>query len=225
MAARDATWDGRFVYAVTSTSIFCRPSCPSRRPRPDRIRFFMHPGQAVDAGFRACKRCSPDTFDPRIESVVEVCRLIEEYADGKLELADLAAATGLSATHLQRTFKSLLGVTPRQYGAMVRRRGFERLLRQGVRPTAAVYEAGYGSARAAYENSGENYGMTPATYGAKGRARRFATRFRIRRWARCSSPRQKAGCARFASATVTTNSLTRYARISLKRLYLAATQN
>ena len=87
----------------------------------------MHPGQAVDAGFRACKRCSPDTFDPRIASVVEVCRLIDEYSGGALELADLAAATGLSATHLQKTFKSLLGVTPTQYGAMVRRRGFEQL--------------------------------------------------------------------------------------------------
>ena len=130
----------------------------------------MHPGQAVDAGFRACKRCSPDTFDPRIASVVEVCRLIDEYSGGALELADLAAATGLSATHLQKTFKSLLGVTPRQYGAMVRRRGFEQLLRQGIRPTEAVYEAGYGSARAAYENSGESYGMTPATYGAKGKS-------------------------------------------------------
>ncbi len=169
VSARDATWDGRFVYGVTSTSIFCRPSCPSRRPRADRIRFFVHPGQAADAGFRACKRCLPDSFDPRIASVVEVCRLIEEHSDGAIELRDLAAATGLSATHLQKSFKSLLGVTPRQYGAMVRRNGFERLLRQGVRPTEAVYEAGYGSARSAYENAAEHYGMTPATYGAKGK--------------------------------------------------------
>jgi AraC family transcriptional regulator of adaptative response/methylated-DNA-[protein]-cysteine methyltransferase len=176
---RDARLDGLFVYAVRSTGVYCRPSCPSRRPRRDRALFFAGPDAAEAGGFRACRRCRPraeSARDPQLELAVRACRAIEAREEGAPSLADLAAELGVSPHHLQRTFKSLTGVTPHQYAAALRARRLKSLLRAGEGVAAALYEAGYGSSSRLYEASDAQLGMTPATYrrGGRGMEIRYA---------------------------------------------------
>src|SRR4051812_37948124 len=119
--ARDRRADGLFVYAVSSTHIYCRPSCPSRRPRPDRVAFFESPAAAVRGGYRACRRCRPDEapLDPWVDKVRRACVYLRNV-DGPVSLARLAARLGGSPYHLQRSFKRLVGVTPREYAEAYR---------------------------------------------------------------------------------------------------------
>ncbi len=168
---RDARLDGLFVYAVRSTGVYCRPSCPSRRPRRDRALFFAGPDAAEAGGFRACRRCRPRDAarDPQAELAVRACRAIEAREEGAPSLAELAAELGVSPHHLQRTFKGLTGVTPHQYAAALRARRFKSLLRAGEGVADALYEAGYGSSSRLYEASDARLGMTPATYRRGGR--------------------------------------------------------
>src|SRR5882724_11902569 len=115
---RDARFDGQFVFAVSSTGIYCRPSCGSRRPRRDRVSFFLTPEAAEQAGFRACRRCHPRNarvIDPQIQMAREVCRIIEENEGEPITLAALSQQLGVSSFHLQRTFKSIMGITPQRY--------------------------------------------------------------------------------------------------------------
>jgi len=170
--ARDARLDGLFVYAVRSTGIYCRPSCPSRRPRRDRSLFFASPDAAEAAGFRSCRRCRPREEAPRdaqLDLVVRACRAIEGQEEAVPSLADLAAGVGVSPHHLQRTFKALTGVTPHQYAAALRARRLKALLRAGEGIAAALYDVGYGSSSRLYEASDAHLGMTPATYRRGGR--------------------------------------------------------
>src|SRR5262245_11785405 len=105
---RDASRDGSFVFAVRSTGIYCRPSCPARRPKRDQVRFFSLPEAAEQAGFRACKRCHPRrarTNDPKVELVRRICHAIDDHDEEPLTLTTLSAQTGMSAPYLQRTFK------------------------------------------------------------------------------------------------------------------------
>jgi AraC family transcriptional regulator of adaptative response/methylated-DNA-[protein]-cysteine methyltransferase len=172
VASRDARFDGLFVYAVRSTGIYCRPSCPSRRPRRDRAVFFASPEAADEGGFRACLRCrprEPTVRDPQLELAVRACRAIEGDEEGAPSLSRLAAELGVSPHHLQRTFKSITGVTPHQYAAALRARRLKSLLRGGEGVAAALYEAGYGSSSRLYEASDAQLGMTPATYRRGGR--------------------------------------------------------
>lgn len=165
--ARDRAYDGAFVYAVRSTGVYCRPSCPSRRPRRDRVRFFVLPEAAENAGFRACRRCHPRQVaaaDPALQRLRTVCRLIEENLEETLTLERLAASAGLSPHHLQRTFKAALGISPRDYAEALRLRELRRRLRRGDAVSDAGYAAGYGSSRALYERAPSQLGMTPATY-------------------------------------------------------------
>src|SRR5574341_1323541 len=113
--ARDRRYDGTFVYAVRSTGVYCRPSCPSRRPRRDRVSFFALPEAAEHAGYRACLRCRPRAVacDPSLQRLRAVCRFIEENLEEALTLERLATEVGLSPHHLQRTFKAALGISPR----------------------------------------------------------------------------------------------------------------
>lgn len=164
---RDGSADGAFVYAVTSTGVFCRPSCPSRRPERDRVRFFDAVDDAIAAGFRACKRCSP--ADPALRSgaaqaIRRATRYLHDHADTTVSLAALARVAGLSAFHLQRQFKQALGVSPREYQAACRASRFRAELRAGRDVTTAVYEAGYGSPSRVYEGVPTGRGMSPATY-------------------------------------------------------------
>jgi AraC family transcriptional regulator of adaptative response/methylated-DNA-[protein]-cysteine methyltransferase len=171
--ARDARSDGRFVYAVRSTGIYCRPSCPSRRPKRESVEFFGGPDAAEIAGFRECRRCRPRAGAPRppgIEHVRKAAAFIAAHTDAPVTLAQLASHVGTSPFHLQRTFSRLLGVSPRAYQDALRAKRFRDDLRHGKPLTGAMYDAGYGSSSRVYEGRPIGRGMTPAEYrrGARG---------------------------------------------------------
>src|SRR5258706_382525 len=169
--ARDAASDGKFVFAVSSTGIYCRPSCPSRRPKREHVSFFPLPEAAEQSGFRACLRCHPKdaATDPQVEIVQRACRFIEQHPDENITLEVLGEHVGLSSFHLQRTFKNLIGITPRQYAQSIRTRSFKSGVRAGESVTGAMYDAGYGSSSRLYERASAEFGMTPATYSRGGR--------------------------------------------------------
>jgi AraC family transcriptional regulator of adaptative response/methylated-DNA-[protein]-cysteine methyltransferase len=159
---RDRRFDGRFVFAVSSTGIYCRPSCPSRRPRRENVRFFDATGAAAAGGYRACLRCRPDQEVVPLEQRVRL--LLDAAGDGAVTLAALSAQLGVSPHHLQRTFKNAFGITPRQYLAGRRAERIKAHLRRGDDVTSALYEAGYGSSSRLYSQSNDRLGMTPGTY-------------------------------------------------------------
>src|SRR5688572_13750125 len=164
---RDAGADGMFFYAVRSTGIYCRPTCPSRRPRRDQVLFFQQPDAAEQAGFRPCLRCSPrkaNAHEPQVELIQRACDYIAERADDAPTLEEIGQAVGLSPYHLQRTFKRIMGITPRQYAETCRVDRLKNRLKEGDDVTTALYEAGYGSSSRLYEQAPTRLGMTPATY-------------------------------------------------------------
>jgi AraC family transcriptional regulator of adaptative response/methylated-DNA-[protein]-cysteine methyltransferase len=171
---RDRDADGRFVYAVRSTGIYCRPSCPSRKPRREQVLFFPLPAAAEGKGFRPCLRCRPRVArlrDTRIEAVARVCRIIDEQvaADNEdnragLTLAALSASTAMNTHQLERAFRSVMGITPKQYADARRMRRLKSSLRKGDSVTTALYDAGFGSSSRLYERAPSQLGMTPATY-------------------------------------------------------------
>src|SRR5579872_1272292 len=170
--AREVCNNERFVYGVRSTGVYCRPGCPSRRPRRENVAFFPVPDAAEKAGFRPCLRCTPQAAraaSPQMEMVEKVCRWIENRADGSFTLADLGAELGSSPYHLERTVKRYLGITPRQYADALRLQRLKSSLRDDQDVTTALYDAGYGSSRSLYERAPEQLGMTPATYRRGGR--------------------------------------------------------
>ena len=171
VASHDARMDGAFVYAVRSTGVYCRPSCPSRRPRPNQILLFVQPDAAERAGFRACRRCHPRQArsHPQAKLIREVCSAIESYDEGTVSLRSLAEMTGMSPAHLQRTFRRAMGITPRQYADAIRVARFKSELRKGSDVTTAMNEVNYGSSSRLYEKSDAHLGMTPATYRKGGR--------------------------------------------------------
>jgi len=163
----DRAADGRFVYAVSSTGIYCRPSCASRRPRRDRVAFFDVPADARAAGYRACKRCKPDAADvapdPWVEKIRRACVYLSNV-EGAPSLATLAARLGGSPYHLQRNFKRIVGVTPREYADAIRLRKVKGRLRQADDITGAMLDAGYGSSSRFYERAVPKLGMAPSIY-------------------------------------------------------------
>src|SRR5690349_21514364 len=170
--AKDARFDGQFVFAVTSTGVYCRPSCPSRRAHRERVKFFDLPEAAEQAGFRACLRCQPqraNVVDPQIELVQRVCHLPNSSGGETLGLAELASQTGVSVFHLQRTFKRVMGISPKQYLAARKFGNFKALVRKGESVTTSLYESGFNSSSRLYEYAAEELGMTPATYSRGGR--------------------------------------------------------
>lgn len=174
---RDSRFDGRFVFAVRSTGIYCRPSCPARRSRPANVAFFEAPAAAEQAGFRACRRCRPleaGTGALHAGAVQRLCRHIETNLDRPLRLAELAKVVGMGPHHLQRTFKRIMGITPRQYAAAKRLGVVKASLKEGRPVTEAIYEAGYGSSSRLYERAAKRLGMTPGTYQRGGRGMRIA---------------------------------------------------
>jgi AraC family transcriptional regulator of adaptative response/methylated-DNA-[protein]-cysteine methyltransferase len=179
--ARDRSADGAFVYAVRSTGIYCRPSCPARKPRREQVVFFHLPEAAEQKGFRECRRCRPRTVrmrDKKIETVARVCREIDAHilggsaldalTDARLTLAGLSAPVGMSPHQLDRAFRSAMGITPRQYADAQRMRRLKSRLKKGDNVTTALYEAGYGSSSRLYERAPTHLGMTPAAYGRGG---------------------------------------------------------
>lgn len=167
---RDPAADAAFVYSVRTTGVYCRPSCPARRPNRANVRFHATPADAERAGFRACKRCGPAAGHRA--AVAEACRRLA--ADEPPDLAALADAAGLSRFHFQRVFKSVVGVTPKAYAAAERGRRVREQLAAGASVTAAA--AGFGSASRFYAAAPGQLGMAPAAYraGGRGEAIRFA---------------------------------------------------
>src|SRR6185436_227128 len=165
---RDASADERFFYGVTTTGIYCRPSCPSRRPKRDNVAFFSSSEAAERAGFRACQRCrpnrakSPDRAVQRARDYIDTH--IGDLSDERITLDLLGEESGLSPYHLQRKFKEVVGLTPAQY---IRARKSERLkgeLKRGETVSRATFGAGYGSSSRVYDSADAQLGMTPATY-------------------------------------------------------------
>lgn len=172
---RDRGADGKFVYAVRSTGVYCRPSCPSRKPRLENVVFFPLSEAAEQHGFRPCQRCRPRHAghrDPKIEAVARVCREIEariqtdDDANGeaRLTLSALSASAGMSPHQLGRAFRSAMGISPRQYADTQRMRRLKSRLKKGDNVTTALYDAGYGSSSRLYERAPGHLGMTPAIY-------------------------------------------------------------
>lgn len=171
---RDGARDGDFVVAVTSTGIYCKPSCPSRRPKRENVKFYDLPEAAEQAGFRPCKRCKPQDVaanDPQVALVRDACHYIDAALDedcqGPPALADIARHVGRSPHHFQRIFKRYMGISPRDYADARRLDRLKTGLRKGDGVADALYGAGYGSSSRVYERAPGQLGMTPATY-AKG---------------------------------------------------------
>ena len=163
---RDASYDDRFVFAVSSTGVFCRPSCAARRPRRENVQFFRTPLEAEQAGYRACLRCRPLAAggNAQLKMVKAVCRYIEQHLDEPVTLSRLGEEFHQSPFHLQRTFKSVLGITPRAYADSCRMNQLKQNLRAGHSVTRAMYDAGYGSSSRLYERTAAQMGMTPDKY-------------------------------------------------------------
>lgn len=173
---RDARFDGAVFFGVRSTGIYCRPSCPARRPRREQVVFFRIPEAAESAGFRSCRRCRPRNVsqaDPQVEMVRQACRYIEEHIDTLPTLEALSAHTGVSQFHLQRVFKRVTGITPRQYSEACRLSRFKTRVKKGDSVTGAMYDAGYGSSSRLYERAPSQLGMTPADYRRGGKGTRI----------------------------------------------------
>lgn len=164
--SRDATADGRFVYAVATTGVYCRPSCPSRAARPENVSFYETPALAEHAGYRPCKRCrpgEPSLAERRAARIVEVCRYIEEASEPP-SLAELARLAGMSPHHLHRTFERVTGLSPKAYAAAHRERRVREALAKGETVTSALYDAGYASSGRFYADAAAVLGMTPTAY-------------------------------------------------------------
>jgi AraC family transcriptional regulator, regulatory protein of adaptative response / methylated-DNA-[protein]-cysteine methyltransferase len=166
VVARDSRRDGEFFFAVSTTGVYCRPSCAARRPRRENVRFFRTPEAAEQAGYRACLRCRPRAFTGNTESdsVKAICRFIEQHLDEPMTLGRLAKEFHQSPFHLQRRFKAVLGIAPREYADSCRLKMLKRNLQAGDSVTRAMYDAGYGSSSRLYERTASQLGMTPDKY-------------------------------------------------------------
>jgi AraC family transcriptional regulator of adaptative response/methylated-DNA-[protein]-cysteine methyltransferase len=177
---RNRAKDGAFVFAVRTTMIYCRPSCPSRRPKRDNVRFFPVPEAAEAHGFRPCRRCRPrDTrpIDTRAALVRRVCREIDARPETSPRLTDLGETLRVSPSHLQRTFKQIIGISPREYAEARRLGSLKTHLRERRSVTEAQYEAGLSSSSRLYERSSGQLGMTPATYRRRGKGAKIVYGF------------------------------------------------
>jgi len=164
--ARDTSADGQFFYAVKSTKIFCKPSCPSRKPNRKNVAFFPTAAAAEAAGYRACLRCEPDRTedkpDPQADAIATVADYLKDHAAERTRLADIAKATGVGRLTILRGFKRVLGVTPGEFAKEQRLAKFKDKVREPKkRVTDAIYDAGFGSSSRLYENSAVSLGMTP----------------------------------------------------------------
>jgi AraC family transcriptional regulator, regulatory protein of adaptative response / methylated-DNA-[protein]-cysteine methyltransferase len=169
--SNDVRFEGAFVLGVKTTGIYCRPTCRARLPKRENVTFYDSCETAESNGFRACLRCRPkmaNAADPQVESVLRACQLIDEYEQFSLD--DLSAELNISPSHLQRTFKDIVGVSPKKYAEAKQMERFKEGIRDGGDVVTAMYDAGYGSSSRLYEKASENLGMTPATYkkGGKG---------------------------------------------------------
>ncbi len=164
--AKNNEFDGAFYFGVRTTGIFCRPSCSSRPPKRYNVTFFITTAEAEEAGFRACLRCKPkNAYEPSPGASL-IQKAFKLLRSGQIEVPtidELAAQLDVSTGHLQKTFKAMLGLTPKEVIDMTRMESFKENVR-GNDVTTSLYESGFGSSRSLYEKAGEALGMTPATY-------------------------------------------------------------
>ena len=177
---RDRSWDGRVIGGVKTTGIYCKPSCPAKRPKREHVDFFATAEEARAAGFRACLRCKPDEVGRDREAVAQAVKVIEA-AEEPLALAELAQTVGYAPHHFQRLFKRDLGVSPAEYARALRNRRTESALKANGRVTDAVYDAGYATPSSFYSDAKERLGMTPSAWRDGGRGERI-------RWTHFDSP-------------------------------------
>lgn len=172
LEAKDSHYDGQFWYGVRSTGIYCRPGCPSRLPRRENVSFYDSPAAAEAGGLRPCKRCRPQSPAGPEEAeqarYAEVCRHIATHCDEVLPLEQLAARLALSPAHFHKRFKTLIGVSPKQYQEDCRFERFRQALKAGSDVTTATYAAGFGSSSRLYEKLDTRLGMTPGQYRSGG---------------------------------------------------------
>ena len=165
---RDAAADGSLVYAVSTTGVYCRPSCPSRRPRRSNVEFYSSPQRAEQAGFRPCKRCrpsSPVAFDPAIDRARSfIDRQLADLSEERITLDLVSAEAGLSPHHLQRKFKAIVGLSPAEYVRAQKSARLKAELKRGETVSRATYGAGFSSSSEVYGSANSQLGMTPATY-------------------------------------------------------------
>jgi AraC family transcriptional regulator of adaptative response/methylated-DNA-[protein]-cysteine methyltransferase len=167
---RDRGFDGLFLFGVLTTGIYCRPSCPARRPLRRNVRFYPTSQAAERDGLRPCRRCRPlSASRSDLARIHELCRYIETHSDEPLTLQSLAERAGLSRFYLQRSFKAAVGLSPKQYLDACRLESLKSALKQSKDVTEAVYDAGFGSASRVYERSDARLGMTPNRYRQGGR--------------------------------------------------------
>lgn len=170
VVARNAAADGTFVYSVKTTGVYCRPSCASRRARPENVSFFARGADAEKAGFRPCKRCKPEQSsvnELNAQRVVRACRFIESLESAP-SLTELADHVGMSPYHFHRIFKAATGLTPQQYAANNRTTKVRQSLKRSSSVTNAIYDAGYSSSSRFYENTDAALGMTPSAFRSGG---------------------------------------------------------
>ncbi|MCB5184214.1 bifunctional DNA-binding transcriptional regulator/O6-methylguanine-DNA methyltransferase Ada [Methylobacillus gramineus] len=168
--ARDATYDGRFYYSVSTTGIYCRPSCGARRPKPEHVDFHASPQDAEQAGFKPCKRCKPNQpplAEQQAVMVANACNMIEQ-ADHAFSLEQLAQQAGISSFHFHRIFKAITGLTPKAYTSAHLHKRVRMGLKQSDSVTAAIFDAGYQASSRFYEYSTSVLGMTPSRFRAGG---------------------------------------------------------
>jgi AraC family transcriptional regulator of adaptative response/methylated-DNA-[protein]-cysteine methyltransferase len=164
--ARDNRCDGDFVFAVRSTDIYCRPSCPAKRPSRDKVMYFSGPAEAEESGFRPCRRCDPriDRLSTGVEPIDRACKYIEANLDDKLTLSNLGVHAGISPYHLQRTFKRIVGISPREYVEARRLARMKLLLKTGHTVTKALYGAGFTSRSRFYDKNSTQFGMSAGAF-------------------------------------------------------------
>lgn len=161
---RNAKYDGRFIYAVVTTGVFCKPSCPSRQALYENMRFYESTERALAEGYRPCKRCNPTEQNRILRTVIEIAHYLEEHVDEKVSLADLAQFTQMSPAYIQKIFKANMGLSPKVYHEALRHQLFREKLRQeGTTVIEAIFASGYESTSRAYEAS-SRLGMPPSTY-------------------------------------------------------------
>ena len=177
---RDRSWDGRVIGAVKTTGIYCKPSCPARRPKREHVDFYATAEEARAAGFRPCLRCKPDEVGRDREAVAKAVKIIEQAEEAPV-LTDLANAVGYAPHYFQRLFKRELGVSPAEYARGLRNQRAEAALRDNGRITDAVYDAGYSSPSGFYSDAKERLGMTPSAWRDGGRGETI-------RWTSFDSP-------------------------------------
>jgi AraC family transcriptional regulator of adaptative response/methylated-DNA-[protein]-cysteine methyltransferase len=201
--ARDYACDGRFVYAIVTTGVFCRPSCAARPARPENYRFFPNAGAAEEAGFRPCKRCRPTERQSDIANLIESARYVIAHADETLTLSKLAKRAGLSVSRYQRAFSAAIGISPKALQDAARMGELKKALKSGDAIAGAIFEAGYGSTSRVYGEAVRSTGMTPGVYraGGTGEVISYACRNTVLGWLLMAATDRGVCSAQFGDST------------------------